>query len=996
MSLTTGIDASGQGAFATSQPTGNSVINAADTTVGGAAAQTWTALDQITATGSNNTFNVATASAIAANPAGSVVTGVQTMNVAESGAAAVVTLNTIAFTGLTSLTVTNAGTGTDTITAALTTNVTNTGASTGAVVINGGNNVTVTTAGGLVTIGSAAVGTGATASPAGAIAVTQTATAALANTIYGGTSVSLTETGSTGNLDTIGSAAVAPTGAVTVSRTYTTGAVTAAGNTAAAPTGNGIIIVGGSTDSVTETVGTNTTNANTANLGAVSITGGAATTAVTVTQSAAVGAAATVNNGANTSNGVAATSGIVDGTVYVADKNAGTTTTNTLTSVTLNNYGVSTISSTALNTVTLSGTGGTLGITAGGTTPITILTAKLGGGSMDTITVPYSTLNTVMSANTTLAGVTDSALRTLNLSGTGVLYIANPASTGIAALTTITETGAAGLTATVSGIAGITALNFAASSGANTVAISATTQTYAGGSGNDLVTINADATKVISGGAGVDTIVLNTNGGLTAANTGTNVTGFEIVGFAGASQGFFDLNALNLAANTTQISQLAAVAGNLTASGIAATTTSFSTTGNQIGTTTFTYAGTNGANTAVTLNLAGAVVSAANGGLVQGLSDGSFLFQDANSIGVGTINLVSNATIYQGLDTITSLQNSSTSALSSLNISGAGSITIVNTQTTATSLAISDTGLGTSATADGIQTLTAAGNVLGNINYSGTHAFTIGILTDNVANLVITNVNAGSTGVLTIGGHSDASLVTLTLNGAVKGIFNNNAATNAVTVSAATDNEQISFTHGAGAVADTYILGNGSNFVSDSSTGVVKITSGTGFSTLAATGAQTGADAMVVGAHTSTAGGVTQIQGLSNVATRDAFQVGAGGAAIAGTTANVVTVGTTITGAVTNDYLGFNSVAVSATQTTLTSANLSAFLADVATTVAASATTGFNWYVDNSVSGYTFIVEHRAGVGGAASAFTTGDSLVVLIGNHNITFAQAASITLAS
>jgi hypothetical protein len=110
----------------------------------------------------------------------------------------------------------------------------------------------------------------------------------------------------------------------------------------------------------------------------------------------------------------------------------------------------------------------------------------------------------------------------------------------------------------------------------------------------------------------------------------------------------------------------------------------------------------------------------------------------------------------------------------------------------------------------------------------------------------------------------------------------------------------------------------------------------------------------------------------------------------------VVTVGTTITGAVTNDYLGFNSVAVSATQTTLTSANLSAFLADVATTVAASATTGFNWYVDNSVSGYTFIVEHRAGVGGAASAFTTGDSLVVLIGNHNITFAQAASITLAS
>jgi S-layer protein len=754
----------------------------------------------------------------------------------------------VAFTALDTI---NGGTGTDTLniigTAGFTTPV--------AATVTSIENINVTVAGGATVfntttyVGTTALnatnvtGAGAmTLTAAGTTAITASnATPAAATTIDGGSSVNATVTGAAAtSLITIG-ATTAATGAVTVNQTYTTAALAASGGTAAAPTGHGVIVTGGTTVNVTETVGKNTTNGNTANLGAVSVIGNALTTSVTATQSAAVTAAVAVANGANATNAVAATSGVVNGTVTVADVNAGSTTlANTIAAVTLANYGNSTVTSTALNTVTLSGTGGTLGLTEGGSTATVAanktLTANLGGGSLGVITDAsnqFSAVNAVMGANTTLAGITDTALRTVNLSGTGVLTL-----TAVnTAITSITEVGAAGLNADLSGLTGLTSINTSASTGANTLTLNAATQAFTGGAGADIVTIAADATKAIVGGAGVNTLVLNANAtAFTAANTVANVTGFTTLGTAGASQGTYDLSVLTgFNAIDVRASEAAALIFDKVAAGTAL----------QLGaaTTAVTYklAGTSGASSSVAVNLKGTTVTAANGGGTAGFTTTALTLSDQNGIGAGTVSINSDASVFQGLHIITTLTDS---ALSNLAITGTGSLTITNVATTSTALSISDNGTGTSTTADGIGTLTSTGNVLGALDYSGTHAFTIGTLTNNVVNATITNANTGTTGVLTIGAHTDANLASLTLNGSVA-LTGTYALNGAATVSGATDNAAVSLTMTGGGIK-TITLGNGGNTVTTGAAADV-ITVGTGANTI---NAGAGADKITFGTHT--------------------------------------------------------------------------------------------------------------------------------------------------
>jgi hypothetical protein len=201
--------------------------------------------------------------------------------------------------------------------------------------------------------------------------------------------------------------------------------------------------------------------------------------------------------------------------------------------------------------------------------------------------------------------------------------------------------------------------------------------------------------------------------------------------------------------------------------------------------------------------------------------------------------------VFQGLHTITALNNTATSALTNLNITGTGSLSIVAARTSATSLTISDNATGTSATADGIVTLNTS-DTLGTINYSGTHAFTIGTLNNNVANMTVTNANTGTSGVLTIGSHTDANLASLTLNGSVAltGVY---ALNGAATVSGATNNSAVSLTMNGGGVK-TITLGNGANTIVTGAADDV-ITVGTGANSI--TGAA-GADTITVGAgHTT-------------------------------------------------------------------------------------------------------------------------------------------------
>ncbi len=86
----------------------NDTFNAVDTSGYNA----FSALDNIDGGAGVNIMNVATGVAFTA-PAGATVTNIQTLNLTESGSAALVTLDTTSgWSGLTTFNVTNAGTGT--------------------------------------------------------------------------------------------------------------------------------------------------------------------------------------------------------------------------------------------------------------------------------------------------------------------------------------------------------------------------------------------------------------------------------------------------------------------------------------------------------------------------------------------------------------------------------------------------------------------------------------------------------------------------------------------------------------------------------------------------------------------------------------------------------------------------------------------------------------------------------------------------------------------
>ncbi len=725
--------------------------------------------------------------------------------------------------------------------------------------INGASSVTVdTTASGsnwsgvtvLNATNTAAAAT-VTAASTTAIAVTDSDVAASAITVNGGSTVAVTATGSTTGTITLGGSN-ASAGAVTISST--------AQKLGSYNPGGTITVTGGTTVSVTSTTvgaGLSADGTETSTQGAVNVTGNASTTSVTVIQSGRVAASEKQDAADNTNNTVAAVKGNSNGAVTINDANANSTTAAaTIAAVTLQNYADSTISSNALATLTLSSTGvntagiagtynktGTLSLTDGLTTPtVTALTLNLGGGYIGAITDSsdkFTTVNAVMTANTKLDNFTNSKLKTLAISGTGVLTLVNALSAGIT-LTSVTVSGAAGFSGDLSGT-GVTTFTAANTSANNTVTLKATTQAYTGGSGNDKVTIKADATKTITGGAGTDTLVLGTTSAaidgatFTLANTGTNVTGFEVLQTVRIT-GTVDMSKIGGSVfNKIQI-------GNDTASD--STTFSNITVGTVLellnATTAVTYqtSDTNGADDAVTVTLTGVAPSYGTG--TKGYTTTALTLQDANGVGIGSVNIVTDASVGGGIHNITTLTDS---ALSHLAITGTGALGIGAATTSATTFTVSDnnTSTGTSS----IETLNAVS--LANISYSGTHAFGISTLENNaVTTLIITNANTGSTGVLSVGttDFTNNSLTSLTLNGSIK-LNGNFGSSSDATFSGATDNQNVSITADGGGVK-TITLGNGDNTIITGS-GADVITLGSGANTV--TGG-TGGDKITFAAHT--------------------------------------------------------------------------------------------------------------------------------------------------
>ena len=444
----------------------------------------FTSLDKLDGGAGTDSLNITvTANFSTAGAVGATVKNIENVNITSTGT---VTADTSAWTGAETLT--TASTGNSTITAATTTDVVATVASptgAGAAVINGGKAVT--------------------------LSVTDTNAADTAS----------------GNTSTVGVTTRAA-GAVTVTQTETFVASADGGATALA-TGS-IRVDGGTSVNVNSLAvagtGNHTNDINT--IGQVTVNGKGTVTDVTVTQSAATVAYAAAGDKQKITNGA----------VVITDNNTATKA-DTITTVTLNNFGDSTIQGNALTTLNL--TGGAAAATASGTVGIsqsaglttsapTTLSINMTSGRVGVITDTndqYTTVNVASAAASTIAGLDFTNATTLNVSGAGLTTIS--AQTDLAKVTAITSTGG-GLS--LAGAISNTA-TFTGGDGKDSVEITATTKAITMGAGDDTVTITASALGTggsVDAGEGSDTLSMTAANAVTASAATTfetKISGFE-------------------------------------------------------------------------------------------------------------------------------------------------------------------------------------------------------------------------------------------------------------------------------------------------------------------------------------------------------------------------------------------------------------------------------------------------------------------------------------
>ena len=377
---------------------------------------------------------------------------------------------------------------------------------------------------GLTTLTATATGASAAITAASTTDVTLgvTGTADAAYTVDAGNSVT-TSTSTATDIDTnaaSGSTVIGGTtaaaGAVSVSHTEKATATADAGASAGA--GSTINVTGGTSITVSSlaTVGTGDNAGDILTLGAVTITGDTNTTTVSVTQAAATAVWAAAGDKIS----------IVNGAVTIADGNA-TTAADTITTVTLNNFGASTVTSTVLSSLTLKG--GSAAATASGavtldqstadtSTAATTLGLNLTSGFMGAIdgtqADAYTTVNVVTAAAATVADISFADATALNFSGAGIATLT--ANTGIAAVEAITSTGG-GVTL---GTALDNSVAFTGGAGVETIIVGATTQAISLGAGDDDITVSASALGTdgsVDGGDGNDTLTMTAANAITAS-----------------------------------------------------------------------------------------------------------------------------------------------------------------------------------------------------------------------------------------------------------------------------------------------------------------------------------------------------------------------------------------------------------------------------------------------------------------------------------------------
>ena len=593
-------------------------------------------------------------------------------------------------------------------------------------------------------------------------------------------SVTLDGTPATSSEIVIGSTAAAPTGPVSVTHTETVAddASAVAADTGASST---ITVTGGTTVTVNSNVivGASDHANDAVTVGAIGVTGTAATTAVTVNQTAAAARSDTAI-------------GIVNGAVTITDVNAGDATkAGSIASVSLTNFGNSTVNSSAINSVTLGGTGGTFGIGRGA------LTAVPTANTLALNTNALTGTNTITDSE----AASDDGFTTINLTNTGTTVIADLVA---ADLTTLNIAGSGSLTLTANTLGGALTTNVVSTS-TGSVTLSgalAVAANYTGGEGVDKVTAGTAATGTISTGAGNDVITASTLGATGSIDGGE---GTDTLHMAAAD-----------AATATVSAAFAAKVSNVEQLSLGAYADAAGVTVNLVNMDNINHVTSAGA-------------AASNGGAraqaINGFTTGGTFVQTA------LLGTDQNVTLFGAAFSAGTADTFNLGFTSTNGFINAGSLTLADVETVAITTTDSDTTAATAAfdpnlDATSVKTLTVTGNAgitfansnlgtaLTSFDASGV---TVGPVTYTAGALAAAATITGGAGDDALSGAS-AAVAGVTINGGAGNDTITGSATKSSTLNGDAGNDTIT----GGAAADVIDGGAGTNTYVFSSANVVE------------------------------------------------------------------------------------------------------------------------------------------------------------------------------
>jgi S-layer protein len=926
---------------------------AGNDTFEGGSLDTFSSSDSLDGGDGTDTFSALVSGPAA--PAGVTVHNIETLNLTTSGTG--YTIDTSSYTGLQTLNLTASAQGA------------------GAIQIDGSSavNLAVTGAtGGTITIGATTAAT-AVVTVSETVALAAGATAG-AISVRGGTTVSIAETATTtGALGTIATqSAISVTGtaattAVTVNQTATVAAVdTVAASTETAliswagfnAGGPGYQLAGGiritTTDHATHTAAQVATVAAGGTVAGLVLTPapvplwsvgpaiGGTTLFTSLTANANVKDVAVTGSGytyspvASTTQGVnavAGAAGLAAGTVTISDVNAASLTeAGTITSVSLNNFGVATANASALSSITLGGTGTSFALTSGGLSSPTTTTVALNlNGLTTTGAVSLGAVPTVVSIASATAA---STLNSLSAIGATAIHI-----TGDQALTVTAHALAANADITSTGTGAVTfgdvllaGQSYTGGSGADTIKLSASsTRAISTGGGNDTVTYAGPMGTggMLDGGQGTDTLLMTGSQATTALGSTAfsgKVTNFEALTLTGTWSSMFGLS-LNMA-NASGINKLTTdmTSGSIDINHAAADFTLVQT-------------GIHTSSNYNTISLANANGSADHIGLAFTAADG-YTRQAYYSIS----NVENLAITTADTDTLTQ-----TAAI--------GAQVMANAATTVTLAGDMGVDLSGGLTHAALTSLDASG--LTASGAFGGLTFTTGGLSGS------SNIKGGAAGTNTVNfsaANTASTFVTYTGGTGADIVTGSNGNNNSVNL---------------GDGANTFTGAGGGNNTITGGTGVDSITVGTGANTISTGG---GNDVIHIGGATGS-NTVNVGTGVDSIFL-DAIQTASGNLAL-------------VTGMGTGDILNLASVtdghAVSA-QTSMGAAItvggmpvLADYLNAAAAGDGAAANTAIKWFQFN---GNTYVVEDTS----AAATFQDGhDSVIELIGLVDLSASTVAS-----